>query len=282
MLNRSALILVAGAAMVALEASAASGQDTTRTRRPTSSQRIRVGKEAPGEVTVRVDTVTMYRTDTLQLPPRVDTVTRTNTVTRTVHDTVTQMIPIKVPTIGGFYAGLAAGGSLPAAPFNNPNRPGWRVEVPVGFDFVGTPFGLRLNGGYANYSTHDWVSPFLDNAQIWNLDGDVKIRIASATPKMMRLQLYGLAGATWNHFKNVVETNDNGILFVGDSTRNSTTLLPLNLDTDWHSGWGFNTGAGVEVGRGHANVFAEVRYTRWNGVNSNISNVPLVIGVNWY
>src|SRR5215831_5036016 len=65
MLNRSALMLVAGAAIFALDASAVSGQDTTRTRRPVSSRRIPVAKEQPGEVTVRVDTVTQYRTDTL-------------------------------------------------------------------------------------------------------------------------------------------------------------------------------------------------------------------------
>jgi hypothetical protein len=272
-------MLVAGAAIFALDASAASGQDTTRTRRPTSSRRIPVTKEAasPGEVTVRVDTVVTYRTDTLRIPGKPDTVVQTRTVTRV--DTVTQMIPIRVPQIGGFYAGLAVGSSLPAAMFNDSDHPGWRVEVPVGFDFVGTPWCIRFNGGYANYSPHTWVEGLLDNAQTWNIDGDVKLRIASATPAMLRLQFYGVAGASYSWFKNILETN-HGVFSVGDSS--SGTVLPLNPDRDWHSGWGFNTGAGLEVGKGHTNLFIESRFLRFKGVNTNISHVPLVVGVNWY
>jgi hypothetical protein len=279
MLNRSALLLAAGAAIIALDASAASAQDTTRVRRPTSTQRIRVGKEAPGEVTVRVDTVTMYRTDTLTLPPRVDTVVRTNTVTRTVHDTVTQMIPIKVPQISGFYAGIAAGGSMPGAQFNDSDHPGWRIEVPVGFDFTGSPLGVRVLGGYANFSPHSWVGGILDNAQVWNLDGNLKLRIASATPAMLRLQFYGTGGVSYNWFKEILE-NDRGLLSVGDSTQRVTRPVPV--DNSWHSGWGYNIGGGLEVGKGHTNVYVESRWVRWNGVNTNLSNVPLVIGVNFY
>ncbi|MGH7617830.1 MAG: hypothetical protein ACREPM_11425 [Gemmatimonadaceae bacterium] len=278
MLNRSALMLVVGAAIFALDASAASAQDTTRTRRR-STTRIPVKKEATGEVTVRVDSVTVYKTDTVtvNLPGRTDTVMKTNTV---VHvDTVTEMIPIKVPQIGGFYIGVGAGGSLPAAMFNDSDHPGWRVEVPAGFDFVGTPFGLRLNGGYASFSPHTWVSGLVDDAKVWNIDGDVKLRLATATPHLMRVQLYGLAGASYNHFKDILETDD-GIYSIGDASNG--TILPVNPDHSWHSGWGFNTGAGLEVGKGHTNVFAEVRFNRFKGQNSNISQVPLVIGLNWY
>ena len=65
MLNRNALLLVAGAAFFALDASAASAQDSTSTR-PRSQRRIPVSKESHGEVVApRVDTVTVFRTDTL-------------------------------------------------------------------------------------------------------------------------------------------------------------------------------------------------------------------------
>ena len=99
MLNRYALLMFAGAAMLAVDATAASAQDTTTTRRTTSQRRIPVSKESSGEVAptvARVDTVTMYKTDTLQLPGRTDTVT--NTVTRT--DTVVQNVPMIVRQIG--------------------------------------------------------------------------------------------------------------------------------------------------------------------------------------
>jgi hypothetical protein len=271
-------MLVAGAAIFALDASAASGQDTTRTRRPVSTRRIPVAKEQPGEVTVRVDTVTMYRTDTLRLPGHVDTVTTTRTVTH--YDTVTQMIPIKIPQIGGFYAGLAVGPSFPGAQFNDSNHPGWRVEVPMGFDFVGSPFGIRVLGGYSNYQPHSWVG-FLDNAQMWNIDGSVKLRIASGTPGLvpLRLQFYGLGSVTYNWFKNILE-DDDGVLSVGDGTRSLT--LPVVVDSDWHSGWGWNAGVGLEAGRSRGNVFAELRFNKFKAVNTSISQIPLVIGANWY
>lgn len=287
MLNRSAHMLAAGAAIFALVASAANGQDTTRTRRTTSARRIPVAKEQPGEVTVRVDSVTVYKTDTLtvNLPGKTDTLIKTNTVVRV--DTVTQMIPIKVPNYGGFYIGLAGGSSLPAAAFNNSDHPGWRLEMPIGYDWANSPFGIRVNGGYANFSPHTWVSPVVDNAQMWNIDGDLKLRVATATTHMTEFGIYALGGVSYNWYKNIVE-DDDGVLSVGNIRNpNNAFLLPLNPDTDWHSGWGWNTGAGLEVGRGHGQVFAEVRFNRFDGVATNISNVPLVIGFryvagNWH
>jgi hypothetical protein len=96
----------------------------------------------------------------------------------------------------------------------------------------------------------------------------------------MRVSLYGLAGVSYNWFKEIVENNGT-ILSVGDSTRH-LFVLPLHGDDSYHSGWGFNTGAGVEAGKGHTQVFAEVRWNRWSAVNSHTSQVPLVIGVTFY
>ena len=124
MLNRKSLLLFAGAAMFALDATAASAQDTTTTRRTRSERRIPVSKESSGEVaptpTVRVDTVTVYKTDTLQLAPRVDTVT--NTVTRT--DTVVQNVPMIPRQIGGLYFGLAGGVNITAGGLRTVNSVG--------------------------------------------------------------------------------------------------------------------------------------------------------------
>jgi hypothetical protein len=116
MFHRNTLMLVAGAAIFALNASAASAQDTTttRTRRATSTRRIPIAKEAHGEVATtvaRVDTVTLYKTDTLRLQGRVDTVTTTNTVTKV--DTVVQTVNLTPRMIGGMYFGLSGGTALP-------------------------------------------------------------------------------------------------------------------------------------------------------------------------
>jgi len=279
MFNRSALLLVAGAAIFALDASAALAQDTTRARRPTSTRRIPVTKEASagGEVTVRVDTLTLYRTDTLQLPGRVDTVATTNTVVRV--DTVVQTLPFRIPQVGGLYFGVGAGSSLPAAMFNDSDHPGWRVDVPLGYDIVGSPFGIRFDAGYSRYQPHDWVSALLSTAQTWNFDGDLKLRFATANARMTRASVYGLGGVSYNRFKDILENNA-GVLSVGNAIGGSAP--PANPDHAWHSGWGWNTGAGVEIGRGRTNVFMEARFNRFQGENSNISHVPVIIGLSWY
>jgi hypothetical protein len=284
MLNRYAVLLVAGAAIFALDASAASAQDTTRTR-PRSTKRIPITKEAPGEVsttpaTPRVDTVTVYKTDTLRLT-HTDTVNVTKTETITKVDTVQQQIfPEMMRQVGGFYIGVAAGSSLPAANFNDSDHPGWRVEVPIGIDPIGSPLGVRVDLGYSRYEPHTYVKSLLDNAQIMNADADLKLRLVKANPFSRRVQLYAIGGASYNRFKNILE-NNHGVLSIGDALANSNGTFNT-IDTDWHNGWGYNIGGGMEMGWGLTNLFIESRYSRFSGENSKISSVPLVIGLSWY
>jgi len=285
MLNRY-VMLAAGAAIFALDASAASAQDTTRTR-PTSSKRIPITKEAPGEVAStraapRVDTVTVYKTDTLRMQGRVDTVNVTKTETVTRVDTVLQpMLPERLRQIGGFYIGLAAGSSLPAANFNDSDHPGWRVEVPFGIDPIGSPLGIRFTAGYSRYEPHSYAKSFLENAQIMSGDADLKWRLVTASPYNKRVQVYGIGGVSYNRFKNILE-NNNGRLSVGDVLANSNGTFTTAVDNEWHNGWGWNAGGGIELGWGVTNLFVESRYSRFKGENSNISHVPLVIGLSWY
>jgi len=287
MLNRYAVLLVAGAAIFALDASAASAQDTTRAR-ARSSKRIPITKEASGEVAARpaatparVDTVTVYKTDTLRLQGRVDTVNVTKTETITRVDTVLKpAIPEVLRQIGGFYIGLAAGSSMPAANFNDSDHPGWRVEVPVGIDPIGSPLGLRVNLGYSRYEPHSYAQRFLENAQIMNVDGDLKLRLVKLQPYNKRVQVYGIGGVSYNRFKNILENNA-GQLNIGD-TRPVNGQFTTPTDNTWHNGWGWNTGGGLELGWGITNLFIESRYARFSGENSKISHVPLVIGLSWY
>jgi hypothetical protein len=277
MLNRNALMLVAGAAIFALDASAASAQDTTRTR-PRSTTRIPVTKEAPGEVVApRVDSVMVYRTDTLRLPGRTDTVVTTNTITRV--DTVSIPLP-PILQIGGFYFGVGGGSSLPAANFNDSDHPGWRVEGMLGVDPLGSPFGVRLTGAYNRYEPHSYVQNVLGNAQIMSLALDGKLRLVKVQPFSKRVQLYGIAGGTYNRFKDVLE-NNKGILSVGDNI-GGNQVLPSVIDHDWHNGWGYNVGGGAELGWGRTNLFIESRFARFSGENSKISSVPVVIGLSWF
>jgi len=280
MLNRNALVLVAGAAIFALGTSSANAQDTT-TRRPTSSQRIRIGKESGGEVTtVRVDTVYNYRTDTLRLPGRTDTVVTTNTVVRV--DTVQIPMPAFLREIGGLYFGLAGGSVIPAANFNDSDKPGWSVNGVLGVDPIGTPFGFRLTGAYSHFNKHSYAEPFLDAASMMNFGADIKLRALTLSPFNKRVHFYGIAGGTYNRFKNVIE-NNHGVVSVGDTfVPNNTFTTSTGLDTDWHSGWGYNVGGGGEIGWGRTNLFIETKFSRFQGENSKISTVPLMIGLSWF
>jgi hypothetical protein len=274
-------MLVAGAAIFALDASTAAAQDTTRTR-PTSAQRIRIGKESGGEVTTvtRVDTVFSYRTDTLRLPGRTDTVVTTNTVTRV--DTVQIPMPQFLREIGGLYFGVGGGSVLPAANFNDSDKPGWALEGVLGIDPIGSPLGVRLTGAYSKFNKHSYAKPFLDDASMMNFGLDLKFRALTLSPFNKRVHFYGIAGGTYNRFKNVIE-NNHGTVSVGDTfVPNNTFTTATGLDTDWHSGWGWNAGGGGEIGWGRTNLFVETRFSRFQGENSKISTVPLMIGLSWF
>jgi hypothetical protein len=277
MLNRNALMLVAGAAFFALDASAASAQ----AKPPTSTRRIPVTKEAPGEVapTVRVDTVftERYRTDTLRLTGRTDTVMTTNTVVRV--DSVTVMPAWLSQKFGGVYFGLAGGSSLPAANFNDSDHPGWRAEAMLGVDPVGSAFGLRLTGGYGRYEPHSYVATRLGNAQLMTGAVDLKLRALGFSPFGRRVSVYGIGGGTYNRFKNILETKGTQ-LSIGDNVTTNGTL-PTN-DNQWHQGFGWNAGAGAEFGWGRTNLFVESRYSRFKGEQTNIAHLPLMVGLTFY
>src|SRR4051812_17515775 len=120
--------LTGAAAMLALGAATASAQQTT------STKRIPISKEAPGEVvmTPRVDTVTVYRTDTVSVR-RVDTVQVAGpTVYRT--DTV-QVQPIMRPARlpYGLYFGLGGGVSAPNGALFTPNSAGPTAQAQLGW-----------------------------------------------------------------------------------------------------------------------------------------------------
>ncbi|HEY9229996.1 MAG TPA: hypothetical protein VIP11_25315, partial [Gemmatimonadaceae bacterium] len=234
MLTRNALVSLAGAAIFALDASASHAQDTTRIS-PRSATRIPIRKEAAGEV-VRIDTVFSYKTDTLRLPGKTDTVVTTKTETIVRVDTVNIPVPQFLQQIGGFYFGLGGGSSLPAANFNDSDKPGWRVEGLIGVDPIGSPLGVRLTGSYAGYQPHSYLSPFLESAKIGTVTLDAKLRMLTISPLSQRVHVYGIAGGSYNRFKNILE-NDHGTLSVGSTVFPSGVVTAgTTIDSDWHSG----------------------------------------------
>jgi hypothetical protein len=65
---------------------------------------------------------------------------------------------------------------------NDPNKPGWRIDVPFGIDPIGSPLGVRFERRVLELLDAQPVpSGSSTNAQIFNIDGDLKLRLGQAT-----------------------------------------------------------------------------------------------------
>lgn len=293
MLNRNANLFVAGAAIFAL-ASAASAQT-----RPTSQKRIPIAKEAPGEVvTPRVDTVTVYRTDTLRLQGRVDTVTTTNTITRV--DTVIQQVNMTPRRIGGMYFGVAGGGALPFGAIRTVNEPGWLGQAQLGWQGLNSILGFRGDLSYTQYSHAAPYAFFGSRPNVWNANLDAKLQIpifqhtlgssVLMTPyvigggsylryNMLRMKLdtdAGVTGGVGPQNAVIASSDDAGF----QSVTGGTTVA----NSDYTSDWGWNAGGGLSFHAGRKEFFVEARGVHFNHGSAFESSwhVPVIFGVNLY
>ena len=290
MLNSYALLLFAGAALLAVDATAASAQDTTTTRRARSQRRIPVSKESSGEVattpTVRVDTVTVYKTDTLQLQGRVDTVT--NTVTRT--DTVVQNVPMIPRQIGGLYFGLAGGTNLPEGGLRTVNNVGGTGQLQLGWQGVNSPLGLRGDVQYTQFSEAAPYASLGGKPDVINGNLDLKLQIPIAQHMFgssVSFTPYLIGGGSYVRWRNLrmqlqepATTTVNGETVVG-------AVGPM--DSGWHDDWGWNAGGGLAWHMGRHEVFVESRLIQFSrGTSDNgfsfesARQIPIVFGVNFF
>lgn len=285
MLNRNAFMLVAGAALCT--ASVASAQSN-----PRSDRRIPVTKERAGEVAIppRVDTVTVYKTDTLQLQGRVDTVTTTNTVTH--YDTVTQTIMVPPRLIGGMYFGLGGGTNLPYGGLRSVNNPAATGQLQLGWQGINSLIGLRADGEFNQFShASNFVvlnGQAIPKPDVWDLNADLRLNLPIFNHFLgsaSRFVPYLLGGGSFIAYKNLrIQQED----FPGtESDLNSPD--PTILDGSYHNDWGWNAGGGLGVHFGKKEVFVESRLIQFNrGTNDNgvsvktARQIPIVFGVNFY
>jgi hypothetical protein len=293
MLNRNALLLVAGAAFIAFDASSASAQAR-------STRRIPVSKEAPGEVAPRVDTVTVYRTDTLRMQGRVDTLRLTNTVTRV--DTVVQSVPMLTRHVGGLYFGLGGGVGLPYGSIRTVNQPGEMAQLQVGWQGLNNPLGFRLDGTWNRFARNPEYGtiPFGDRSNVLglNLDARLDLPFFNATlGSSVRLKPYLLGGGSYVRYNNlrIKQDVDNGNPGTGVGPCGCAQIAVNDggvnfADNSWHGDWGFNFGGGLGFHSGKKEVFIEARGIRWNHASNNTSpnrfhaayQVPIIFGVNFF
>ena len=273
----SARSLAGAVAMLTVGASVLFAQDTTRAR-PTSTRRIPITKEG-GEVARKVDTVTVYRTDTLRVnvttPPTIihDTVTRT--VTRVDTVTNTYYPPIRLPN--GFYAGLAGGVNAPNGAIFTPNGAGPTVQAQFGWQGAKQVLGIRTDLGWSTLGEDSRYAAPQGDPDIWNWSISAKAQLPWLTHTFgatHRFTLYGIGGYTHTWFKNLP-------MRVDSPTPN--TLLFVQGTGDWTNMNGWNAGGGASLMWGRTELFIETRVLAFTPDNAPQSRqMPFMLGMNWY
>jgi len=284
MFNRNALLFVAGAAIFTLDASVATAQAK-------SQKRIPITKEAPGEVAPpRVDTVTVYRTDTLRTMGRVDTVrvTQTNTVTRV--DTVMQNVPMVAHHIGGVYLGLGAGPNLPFGAIRTVNEPGAMGQVALGWQSLNMPLGIRVDGSFTQFSDNADYASLGDKAKMWIGSADLRLNLPIFNHFLgssVIMTPYLLGGGSYLYYNNLrmqLHDRTGGVggqhaVIAGTSSTQGFT------NTDYHDSWGWNAGGGLAFHAGKKELFVESRAIHFNRDDARYGtswSVPITFGVNFF
>jgi len=265
-------------------ASVALAQDSSRAN-PRSQQRIPISKDVTRTSggAIRVDTITVYKTDTLrmteQLPGRVDTLRVTRTVTQ--HDTVQLQPPPRVIRLpAGYYLGIAGGVSSPNGALYNPNASGPSVQAQFGWQVPKLLLGARFDVNWTQPGEDALYSGFQSNPNVWNFNLNAKLALPwgrhlfGMTPLFT---VYGIGGPSWVTYRNLPMRLDPGV---------PGGVPPINVrvgDTDWQSNWGWNAGGGLSIGWGHSEVFAETRVIGFSADNAPMSRqMPYMLGFNWY
>lgn len=228
------------------------------------------GKEpVPVQTVTRVDTVYQMRSDTVYRM-------RTDTVTVSRVDTVTVQQPPVYPTVrmGGFYWGLGGGLTAPRQDLNTTFEPGFNITGMLGWDPIGSPFGVRLDVAYDQFSERSqWAALAADPSIISaHLNGKLRFPLYGVETGG-RTELYAVGGGSYYYHKNLLYGPDG-----------ATTPAQISCGDDpgragcdeWSDDFGWNIGGGVGFGFGPSNVFVEAR---WMGLGSDRSFVPIIIGI---
>jgi hypothetical protein len=276
---RNVPLAVLSAALVLAGSGVASAQAA-------SDKRIPVTKERGGEVALspRVDTVMVYRTDTVTVTRmgRIDTVMKTVTTVR--YDTVRIETPAPPPPPvmvrfpSGMYFGLAAGLSGPAGSLFQANNFGGDAQVQLGWQKQHVPLGFRLDGNAVRFNQDAGYAGFGVHGRIVNVNGDLKLALPTHLLGISpRFGLYGIGGGTFSAFTHLPMDLEAG---VPGGVGPTNTAAP---SSSWQHEWGWNGGGGASLMWGHSEVFVEARVIQFKASNAQAARqVPIVLGMNWY
>ena len=210
---------------------------------------------------------------------RADSIARASTpTTTTTSDTIRS--PIN-PTMssesygmrrGGFYMGLAGGAAVPTGSISDFYKTGWGAYVPLGWQPMNSPLGVRVDLGYARFSGRDPGATGLsftpDNPNIWSGTANLTLDLIR-WGENRRGALYAIGGGGVYRFTN---------FFAGDRTNNEVQSAFEGSPTT-KGGW--TAGGGISFPVGAASLFVESRYTNVRTTGEETKWVPVVLGLKW-
>ena len=251
---------------------AAQSQDTTKLRRTTtSSQRIPISKEAPGEVvTVRVDTVYVTRHDTV-----------TNTILRIDTVTVTPPQPVVLPTIKGpFYWAVFGGSTWPWGNIDRIYTNGFHAGGALGLESQNSPIGFRVDGAVSQLGKEQGFTNAAQQGSGTSLMMHLAADLKAKALMFRGWSFYGIGGLQANRYKRIAlaaETGDSDCNFTirGDCFSNAN-------NTSWKTKWGWNVGTGVDFHIGSQDMFLEARYVAVQAAGARSFYIPMSIGVRYF
>ena len=301
---RFSLASVVATALVVVGATTASAHADT-TRRTTSQQRVRVTKEAGGEVArrdsafirdsiARADSLarlermrqdSIARADSLARLERMrqdsiarDSAARADSIARAQQAAVTDTVRTPTTTMstdafevrrGSWYVGLGGGPNIPTGTVEDVYKTGFNVTVPIGWQPQESAFGVRFDLSYGRLNGRDDLGGTQpDDPSIWS-------GTANATLDLFRFgesrrgALYLIGGGGVYRFTDFYNTdrsdNDPESAFEGNPVTKA----------------GLTGGAGLAFPIGGASLFVESRYTNVFTDGENTRWVPVVIGLKW-
>jgi hypothetical protein len=251
-------------------------------QRATSQTRIKVTKEQPAATPAKTDTVTVTVHDTVTVRGP------TETVTNTVHDTVRVMEMIPLKRLASTFFGIGGGVFIPANHFNDYQKRGWDAQAHIGHYFGDSPIGIRLDGNYGTAKNRDTDCLNCPSAKVLTGDLDLLVRFPLDRKSKLNPILYAMGGGSGAHMTDVVPflNNERQVVTAGTNVPNggaSASVTATDRTNTKSMNWGYNVGGGLEIDVAGAHLFAETRYTALSANGSgNLHYFPLVFGFNFY
>jgi opacity protein-like surface antigen len=226
--------------------------------------------------TMRRDSITRdstARADSIRRA-RPDTTPSTTTTSDTIRSPGLPTMESESYGVSGrsFYIGLGGGPNIPTGVVNDVYKSGFGVTVPIGWQPMNSPFGLRLDLGYSRLNGRsageNGLTSQPDDPNIWSATANATLDLLRfGESRRGALYLVGGGGVfRFTDFYNFDRSdNDPESAFQGEPVTKG----------------GLTGGAGLAFPIGGTSLFVESRYTTAYTEGENTKWVPVIVGLKW-